>query len=303
MSATSEGDSLTIQDFSENIINKLQKANVKKVTLTGGEPFVNEDLYRIVKLLFDYGIGVCICTNATSVTEDFLESVKNLNVHFNVSLDGMSAASHGRFRGNECQKAFTNILENIKSIGKYNMLNGILTTPNALASVKDYIAICDYAIECGAEYYLMNPLSPLGRGANAKDFVLDSEKLREIKRELNKHIDARDKPEYFNIVYIRFPDDTKHEPSSCPAGSIPYMFTNGDIAICPYMAFAAQNDDNEYNYKDFIIGNMFDEIDIQEKIITYKQKHKFCQCGLKENAGCPAMKISKGLKFTEDDIL
>lgn len=39
----------------------------------------------------------------------------------------------------------------------------------------------------------------------------------------------------FQIVYIRFPNNEQKPIGKCPIGSVLYVFTNGDVAICPYM--------------------------------------------------------------------
>lgn len=302
LSATDTGCDLSLQDFTERILPKLVTSNTKKVTLTGGEPFVNNSMLSMIQALYDAGIQTCICTNASLISKPFLQSVATLNVHFNVSLDGMASKSHGEFRGFNDQKKFLKILENINLIGEFKMLNGILTTPNKLTSIEEYIAICDFAEAAGAHYFLMNPLSPLGRGKFASDLVLTKAEMVELKNRMHAHITGKNYAD-FEIVYIRFPNTEGKELSRCCAGAIPYVFTNGDIAVCPYLVFASENSDNSYARKEFIIGNIFDDINLAKVLEQYKSIHKFCQFGEDENLGCAAMKISRGVKLSCEDIL
>ena len=303
LSATDSGTDMPYSRIRSDIIKKLVESRVKKVTLTGGEPLLNPDFLDIVMELSNVGIESCICTNASLVTEELLNKIKNLDIHFNVSLDGIHEGSHGTFRGISTPSSFSNVLENIQLIGRYNMLNGILTTPNMFTEIEEYTAICDFAIQCGAKYLLLNPLSPFGRGKDADNLTLSHSEMSKIKSQLDEHISALPRTDPFKIVYIRFPNCNKKAIASCTAGLIPYIFTNGDIAICPYMVFAADNPDNGYSRTDFIIGNIFETGSITEKIELYRNSHSFCQYGSKENLGCPAMKIAKNLPLGSEDIL
>lgn len=303
LSATGAGEDMSYALIKSHVINKLTASKVKKVTLTGGEPLLNPDILEIIAAFNEAGIQSCICTNASLITEEKLTQLKDLNVHFNVSLDGISADSHGLFREISASSSCSEVLENIQMIGHYNMLNGILTTPNSLTKSEEYIAICDFAIQSGAKYLLLNPLSPFGRGKDAIDLILSPNEMTRIKEQLTMHLSSLPHNDSFRIVFIRFPNTSQKPSSSCMAGFIPYIFTNGDIAICPYMVFAADNPDNCYSSTEFIVGNIFDEGSIAEIIQDYQKKHFFCHRGKKENLGCAAMKIAKNLPLDCEDVL
>lgn len=302
LSATGTGVDMPYALIKSDVINKLTESKVKKVTLTGGEPLLNPDLLDIVAALDDANIQSCICTNASLITEELLKQLKDLNVHFNVSLDGISPGSHGLFREISYPSSFVELLDNIQMIGHYNMLNGILTTPNKLTRIEEYTAICDFAIQAGAKYLLLNPLSPFGRGKDAVNLTLSPNEMNKIKKQINEHISLLSCNE-FRIVYIRFPNCDGKVSAPCAAGLIPYIFTNGDIAVCPYMVFAADNPDNNYSSSDFIVGNVFEDGSIAEKIRSYQSAHLFCQRGKVAQQGCAAMKIAKNIPLDNEDVL
>lgn len=303
LSATKSGQDLSYSHFISHILDKLIESKVKKVTLTGGEPLLHPSILDMVSALHNVGIQSCICTNASLVTEKILQKLETLNVHFNVSLDGISPNSHGLFREILTSDKFAKVIENIQMIGRYNLLNGILTTPNRFIRQEEYIEMCDFAIKAGAKYLLMNPLSPFGRGKNATTLALSSDEMNGIRQMLNSYLASLPNTNSFNLIYIRFPDGEGKGNAHCPAGLIPYVFTNGDIAICPYIVFAAENTDNNYSRSDFIVGNIFDKGSIAEKIKIYQTSHCFCHRGAKENLGCAAIKIAKNLSLDSEDIL
>lgn len=303
LAATGYGSNLSFRDFHEQILDKLICAHVRKATLTGGEPLLNPALIDIVTDLNAADIQTGICTNALLVDKTLLEQLLPLQAHFNVSLDGIGNSSHGRFRALRDQAAFDRIVKNISLIGRYQMLNGILVTPNKLAEPEEYKRICDLAVASGAQYMLLNPLSPFGRGRYASDLTIPAEKMNELKRELTAYVREQYGQKAFEVIFVRFPNVEGKKAATCSAGSIPYIFTNGDIAICPYTVFAANNMDNRYSKEEFIIGNVFHDLDIVKAIESYRRTHSFCECDRPENIGCAAIKIARDLPLDATDIL
>ena len=294
---------MSLELIQNKILPQLLKNQVVKITLTGGEPLCNPQIKDIVQLLLDNHIGVSICTNATLIDPAWIAYLsKYENVHFNVSLDGIRLESHGRFRGNLSNEMFDKIISTITTLGYYKLLNGILTTPNIYATIDEYIDLCCFAKKVGANYVLMNPLSPFGRGVKTQPLAYTNNEMCLLKKKTE--LLATDN---FQIVYIRFPNSEQKPIGKCPIGSVLYVFTNGDVAICPYMVFAA-NGENRYNAKDFILGNIFgnEELDLSAEIKKFK-KHYLMQdttykhCGACSK-GCYAIKISNNQDLSDCDI-
>lgn len=303
VSANNAGQEMDLIKIKDMILPQLLKNNITKVTLTGGEPFVFSKLSDVIDLLIKNNIAVSICTNATLITETFLERFNNCdNLHFNVSLDGFSAASHGKFRGNQNPKLYSTIINNIKLLGDRGLLNGILVTPNVYSSVQEYIELCEFAKICHAKYVLMNPLSQFGRGEKTIDLAFNNQQMNEL-RNATKKFDDND----MEMVYIRFPNSQKKPLSECVAGKIMYIFTNGDIAFCPYMVFAAKDGNSRYNAKEFILGNVFTkDFDWNKSLEEYQfpvNYNEVCfECDNFEcRKGCYAAKISQGRDLSNQD--
>jgi len=303
VSANNIGQEMDIQKIKDIILPQILKNNIAKVTLTGGEPFVHPQLSDVVELLIANNIAVSICTNATLITESFLERFENCeNLHFNVSLDGFSSSSHGKFRGNQNPELFNRIISNIKLLGKKGLLNGVLVTPNIYSSVQEYVELCKFAKTCHAKYVLMNPLSQFGRGEKTIDLAFDNQQMNEL-RQATKKFNDND----MEMVYIRFPNSEKKPLSECVAGKVMYIFTNGDIAFCPYIVFATKDFGSLYDSKDFILGNIFaKDFDWEKSLNDYKFPVSYNEVCLKcDNQkckkGCYAVKISHGSDLTKRD--
>lgn len=304
VSADNCGNEMDYNIIEKKILPQLIENHVTKVTLTGGEPFVYAKLFEVVKLFCENDISVGICTNATLITEEFLKKVCRYAIHFNVSLDGFSNGSHGKFRGFKNPKIYDKIIYNIKMIAKYNLLNGILVTPNNYSSISEYVQICKFAKECKAKYVLMNPLSQFGRGEEAVSLGFEKDNMRKLQQETEIFNDND-----MEVVYIRFPNDKKKPLSECTAGDIMYIFTNGDIAFCPYMVFAARDDSSIYEDNKFILGNIYDDDfswkkSMEEYHFPINLENSCLNCTVKDcKKGCYASKIACGNKLEDVDEL
>lgn len=129
---------------------------------------------EICAAIVDEGMPVGICTNATQTTSEQVRSLQSLgNVHINVSFDGFRPDSHGKFRGNTASFDITR--ETTRKFPEAGLLQGLLSTPNALTNVEEFAELCEFAVEVGAEYVLMNPLSNFGRGVKSQGRLVADE--------------------------------------------------------------------------------------------------------------------------------
>jgi len=309
VSAGNYGDRMPIGIIRNVVIPRLKNCRVISVTLTGGEPFIHPDIIEIVRLLRNVNIGVGICTNGTLISRDQMETLARIgNVHLNVSLDGFRPESHGKFRGDET--SFTKTIETIRHLSQYRLLQGLLVTPNNFAEITEYAELCEFAIQNGATYVLMNPLAPMGRGVKTIDKLRPSDKVMSQIREITSPFSDR-----IEVVYIRFPNDQKLPLSSCEAGNIIYVFAHGELTICPYLVFAARTPQSLYYPEEFIVGNVFEDTDIVDKLDEYKfharyysysGKNPTCEnCSLNSQCGkgCPAAIVASGRRIEDLDPL
>lgn len=288
------GDEMSLDAIRKTVIPQFIKSRVIKVTLTGGEPLVHKDAMDVILSFLSNGIGVSVCTNGILIKPTLIDTLcKYDNVHFNVSLDGFRAESHGRFRGGLSCSAFSDLIRNIRLLGERGLLNGILTTPNKYATLNEYEDLCRFAKDSGAKYLLMNPLSPFGRGTKTQPLAYSEADMTALR--------ARTLPIAtggFEIVYIRFPNTDRLPIGACSMGMVPYIFCNGDVAICPYMVFASQSDTNHYQPDDFLLGNIFNDFDLALAVDQYhlpssawSDAPKGADCSGCQR-GCYAIKIS-----------
>jgi radical SAM protein with 4Fe4S-binding SPASM domain len=300
VSATHTGLDLSYEDFSEKVLPALVQARVERITLTGGEPLLHPDLLEICKAVLDRGLTVGICTNATTLDENSIKFFERHaeSLHFNISFDGFRPESHGKFRGN--LDSFAKSVTNARRLGAMGLVQGILSTPNALAEYDEFAELCKFAVEVNAQYLLMNPLSPFGRGVRSMHRLrVDDEGMRTIAAATERLAGNG-----LHVVQIRFPNEER-PLSGCEAGTIVYVFANGDLAECPYLVFAARTPSSLYAPAEFIPGNLLTDASGALERLEQNPFHgrfqmghnSLCQgCGIAPSCGkgCPAAVVAQG---------
>jgi radical SAM protein with 4Fe4S-binding SPASM domain len=299
VSATKAGNSMPYDDITGVLIPQLAACRVDRVTLTGGEPTIHPQFTGIVHAFRVAGMGVGVCTNATTLTDSQIGELATAGgVHVNVSLDGFRAESHGRFRGDRDSFAVT--VATVRKLAEAGLLQGLLCTPNSLAEDEEYRELCEFAIENGAAYVLMNPLSSMGRGVKSRGRLADSDDHMRRILDLTSPFSGPD----LEVVHIRFPNADGLPLAGCEAGNIIYVFTSGTVTVCPYLVFAARTPQSRHDPREFIVGNIFTDPAISDLLDDYNFGDRYqvggnptCRsCGIAGQCGkgCPAAVIASG---------
>lgn len=304
VSAGQYGETMSLENIRDILMPRLKECRVVSVTFTGGEPFTHPNITEIVSLCRNADMKVGICTNATCISEDQMRALVGLGVHCNVSLDGFSPESHGRFRGDK--KSFATTIAIIEALARRDLLQGFLVTPNNLAEVEEYTKLCEFAVANGATYVLMNPLSSMGRSLKAvRKLRAPNEVMRQIAHATSQFMDK------IEMVYVRFPNEKKLPIAGCEAGNIIYIFTPGELTVCPYLVFAARTPKSQHKAEEFIVGNIFRDADIAARLDGYKLHERYrlggnptcegCRLNAECDKGCPAAVISSSKRIEELD--
>lgn len=110
------------------------------------------------------------------------------------------------------------------------MLQGLLCTPNSLAEDIEYWQLCQFAVENGADYVLLNPLSSMGPGVEARQTLATTE---DRMLRIHQMIDPFAGPN-LDVVCIRFANTAGKPLAGCEAGRVIYVFAHGEVTVCPY---------------------------------------------------------------------
>jgi radical SAM protein with 4Fe4S-binding SPASM domain len=298
------GEHLSLENIVGKVLPRLREARVERITLTGGEPFVHPDFMAICEAITSAGTPLGICTNATQTSDEQIRELARMgDVHINVSFDGFRAESHGKFRGD--RSSFEITKQTTRKFADAGLLQGLLSTPNALTDPSEFGALCAFGVEIGAKYVLMNPLSSFGRGVKSKGrLAADDDKMRAV-RAVTEHF----RTQGLDLAHIRFPNDSK-PLAGCDAGKLIYIFADGLTAVCPYLVFAARTPASRYADTDFLVGNILSD-DVPAALDSYSvadtlqmgTNSKCGSCLLSKDCGkgCPAAVIANGKEIGDVD--
>jgi radical SAM protein with 4Fe4S-binding SPASM domain len=204
------------------------------------------------------------------------------------------------------QASFAVTVATVRRLAEAGLLQGLLCTPNNLAEAGEYGELCRFAVDCGAGYVLMNPLSSMGRGVKAKTrLAASTAAMNQIREETQPYASQLD------LAHIRFPNENGLPLAGCEAGRIIYVFTPGEVTICPYLVFAARTPQARHDPAEFIVGNIFTDPDIAARLDRYQFHQRYqvggnptCgSCSLSQGCGkgCPAAVIAAGGQIGEVD--
>lgn len=305
VSATRIGKQMPLAEVVDKVIPRLAASRVRRVTLTGGEPTIHPDFMAIVRAFRAAGMDVGICTNATTLDIDQIVELAGLGVHCNVSLDGFAADSHGKFRGDRA--SFDITVATVEKLGAAGVLQGLLCTPNSLAQNEEYRRLCEFARENGARYVLLNPLGRMGRGVKSQGTLAKTTLHMQEIYELTAPLDGPD----LDVAHIRFPNTAGKPLAGCEAGTIIYVFTPGDVTVCPYLVFAARTPTSRHTDTEFIVGNILTDPDIAQRLDKYRFHDRYqvgenatcCSCSMSSGCGkgCPAAIVATGGRIGDVD--
>ena len=96
------------------LINQIKKWGVKEVELSGGEPFMREDIWDIISYVSSKGIGMNITTNGTLLSDEDIKRLFDYKINrLQISLDGLGNI-HDNIRG--VKGSFKRIIKTVRAI-------------------------------------------------------------------------------------------------------------------------------------------------------------------------------------------
>ena len=165
-------------------IEHMADLKIFRVKISGGEPFVREDIFDILDALYEKPIRMSINTNATLIDTERARKIGRYSDKLDdvmVSLDGATAASHDALRG---PGAFEAALEGIEClIDHVNNVNAYATVTRF--NYRELEEITRLAADLELSSIKFNELLLEGRGGEMKDrLILGEEEKRQVMERL-----------------------------------------------------------------------------------------------------------------------
>ncbi len=157
------------------------------VILSGGEPFLCEDLYKIINNLTSFGIATGIESNGLLLEEAFLKRLSKESketVSFAISLDGGSSSFHNMIRGNG---TFEKTLKNFERLNR-NMIRFDLQCVVNSKNVYSLPELITLAETLKIKNLTLAFLHPVGRAkSEMNDMMMEKDDFNELFELIREH--------------------------------------------------------------------------------------------------------------------
>lgn len=156
---------LSLQDAFA-LIDKLADAQVLRLMISGGEPFLRPDIIPILRKASETKMRLDIATNGVVLPTKVLKAMRELPVfHVHVSIDGIGD-THDTFRGRK--GAYEAACKNIRRLIDENILVSLSTTVTK-ENLDELENIMNLALDLGCSGFFANAMLPAGRGVDCVD--------------------------------------------------------------------------------------------------------------------------------------
>jgi len=110
-------EEFSIKEVKE-IIDSLKSLGTKYISISGGEPFLREDIFDIIEYAKKRDLGIHISSNGTLITKEIAKKVNDLGLDaISISLDATTPTIHDKIRG--VRGAFNKTVAAIRNLVKY----------------------------------------------------------------------------------------------------------------------------------------------------------------------------------------
>ncbi|PMP90191.1 MAG: radical SAM/SPASM domain-containing protein [Caldisphaera sp.] len=155
-------DELTLEE-KIMLIDQLDKAGVASIALSGGEPTIHPDFYRIAKEISKRGIHTAVATNGWTFSNinNLIKAKENGLRYVEVSLDSAVPEKHDKFRG--VKGSWERAVKALENAVKLGMDHGMAVTITKL-NINETKDLLDLAEEIGVKRVIFFNFVPTGRG-------------------------------------------------------------------------------------------------------------------------------------------
>lgn len=222
-----------IKNFADELKNKF--GGKVPISITGGEPFLREDIYKIMEYLKKLGFQISISTNSLLINDRDVHKLKNFIDAISISLDG-EEDDHNFLRN-------ANVFD--RTIKKINLIkeSGIPLTIKTVIfrrNVKRLFEIYNNLIKnINPFQWHLIPILKCGRAVNNVNLCISNDDYEIVYEQIEKIVsDQYEKGNKINIVFDEGNLMIKNgkfnlNPRRCQAGiTMMSILFNGDVVSC-----------------------------------------------------------------------
>lgn len=277
---------------------KNKNAN-SEIIFHGGEPLIiNEknyaELLKNIKALYPNS-RFTIQTNGTLLSEKYIKTFKEYNVHIGISLDGYNETTNKYRIYKNGKNSFFDVLEKIKLLNNNHITFGIIMTLNSSIITNEeklYNFIRDYNLKCNVRPAFKSDIKDIDYMSNEEYYTFFKNLFNIWINDTEKTVKLTQIKEIFD-EFLKVLEPSYNVKSCSLSGKCFQDFICLDIEGNLYLC------NRTYNNKDFFYGNLnkISDKQLEEKIETLSKKRndyiknskcKKCELYNQCHGGCPA---------------
>ncbi len=180
-----KNDHGNISDLHE-ISKAIIAADVKEVTLLGGDPAKHPDVLKISKFFSDNGIYVSILSNTLAFRECDLPEIGNCISGFEATIHSHSPEEHDLFC--KSKGAFNRVTDRLRHFSDKGKKVGVAinVTPQTCASLFNIIDVLVNEKNINLDYVILQRIIPLGRATETSNYAISRDQAIESLYEIQK---------------------------------------------------------------------------------------------------------------------
>lgn len=254
----------------------LKANNYTHIKITGGEPFVRNDLLKILKKAVDLGFEIDVSTNGSFITPEKAQEIKKINLKMvHVSLDGHNAKTHELVRGVNTFERTIRGIRNLVENDIYVRIGTVIYKENE-NNIEDIVRL---VVNLGVNEIIFSFMEPVGRMKD--DYTLVSNRdIQGLKSEIEN---ISDRYKHIIKVSYSFTEEVDScEEGNCPGGSkFLYIDNLGRVSPCTWVAEVKQSFISDKTLKEYTVNEIIESISIKS-FLSYIDSLKS-----KNIKGCP----------------
>ena len=276
------------------LLDECVQLGVEQISITGGEPFVRDDLLDVVAMAAGRGFEVCVQTSGLLVDRIDFARVRDSGLDLLlVSIDGLSAY-HEEFRHH--RGLFDRALRTIEQAVGHGLpvrINTVVTRSNA-SQVVDLLPVAE---RLGVDVFSFFYLSPVGRGMHHQHEVLSFSEWQTVESAVRRWCLHNRRSDRMRIKVQNVATslaDIPPEGQQCRIKDRDniLILANGDVYPCVFLC----------HQPDLCLGNVVDDslIRLWRSSAAWTDAYdpffqlsgRDCRCGPANNCsgGCPAFR-------------
>jgi radical SAM protein with 4Fe4S-binding SPASM domain len=142
----------------DRLFGEMARLGSFRLGLTGGEPLLRRDIFRIIDLALEHGLAPCVTTNGLLITDQIAREFGRRDlVWLNVSLEGATAETNDAVRG---PGTFAQVMDRLAVLREHTRFTLAFTIMRT--NLGEIEACARLADTVGADTAVFRPLYPVG---------------------------------------------------------------------------------------------------------------------------------------------